>query len=81
MEKVIRGYIEENESVNQSHKNRLQVLIICFYFLIAFFEPYLNGVTGSITKYYIFFLAFCIFISQKHIEINWFVLPFFSGLH
>lgn len=77
MEKVICGYIEENESINRSHKKWLQVLIVCFYFLIAFFEPYLNGVVGSITKYYIFFLAFCIFISEKPVEINWFVLPFF----
>ena len=33
--------------------NILELLAVCFYFFIAFFEPYLNNMIGSVTKYYI----------------------------
>lgn len=31
-------------------------VILCLYFVISIFEPYLNGILGSITKYYMFFV-------------------------
>ncbi len=34
----------------------LSDVIIGFYFLISFFEPYFIGVIGSVTRYYIFFV-------------------------
>lgn len=30
--------------------------VLCLYFAISIFEPYLNGILGSVTKYYIFFV-------------------------
>lgn len=29
---------------------------LCLYFIISIFEPYLNGILGSVTKYYMFFV-------------------------
>lgn len=40
-------------------------LVLCIYFALSIYEPYLNGILGSITKYYIFFTIF-ILVYQYH---------------
>ena len=32
--------------------------VLCLYFVISIFEPYLNGIIGTVTKYYMFFVMF-----------------------
>lgn len=39
-------YVLNKESVARA--------VLCLYFVISMFEPYLNGILGSITKYYMF---------------------------
>ncbi len=36
--------------------DHVRYVLVCIYFLIALFEPYLNGIIGSLTKYYMLFL-------------------------
>lgn len=43
-------------------------LMIYFYFFIAFYEPYLNGILGSVTKYYIFALMAVVMFTAKKIN-------------
>ncbi len=57
-----------------------QRLLICVYFLISFFEPYLNGVLGSVTKYYILLLIGVIFINHHNLNIQPFHLCFIGWL-
>lgn len=50
------------------HPDLFTTGVCAFYFALSFFEPYLSGVIGSVTKYYIFFLiGVLIFRSQKKI--------------
>lgn len=37
-------------------KESLARATLCLYFIISIFEPYLNGILGSVTKYYMFFV-------------------------
>lgn len=39
-------YVLNKESVARA--------VLCLYFVISMFEPYLNGILGSVTKYYMF---------------------------
>lgn len=47
-----------------------QRYLICGYFLLAFFEPYLNGVLGSIAKYYILLLIGVLCLSNRKLRIQ-----------
>ena len=58
-----QGYYELNPIVSG---------MIAFYFFLAFFEPYINGILGSITKYYIIALIACVFISIKGVIIRYY---------
>ena len=86
MDTVIRSCITKSESIKTETKKKLQTWLICVYFFIAFFEPYLNGILGAVTKYYVFFLVFYILLSEREIRINkifccylfWFVLKIIS---
>lgn len=40
-------------------------VVLCIYFAISVFEPYLNGILGSITKYYIFFTMFILLYQHR----------------
>lgn len=40
-------------------------ILICFYFFLCFFEPYLNGVLGSVGKYYIFVVILALLLFHK----------------
>lgn len=57
-----------SESVKEPKQIKTQRYLICFYFFISFFEPYLNGILGSVTKYYILLLMFYILFVNKNVE-------------
>lgn len=65
-----------------------QRILICGYFLISFFEPYLNGMLGSLTKYYIFLLMGILCVSHRKLKIKsfhwcflgWLIYKFVSAL-
>ena len=49
--------------------------LLCLYFVISIFEPYLNGIIGSVTKYYMFFVMFVLLwwdgFSLRIYNISW----------
>ena len=49
---------------------KMQNILICIYFFLAFFEPYLNGVMGSLGKYYILLLIGVIILCHKDIKLK-----------
>ena len=58
----------DNNLKNHSHElPRITRLLIYFYFILSFFEPYLNGLIGGITKYYIFGLMIIVALTAKKI--------------
>lgn len=58
----------------------IQRYLICGYFLLAFFEPYLNGVLGSVAKYYIFLLMCILVLNYRILRIRSFHLCFLGWL-
>lgn len=40
-------------------------IVFCIYFVLSIFEPYINGILGSLTKYYIFFTMFVLLFQYK----------------
>lgn len=72
-------------------KCRLPYFLRCllyFYFFISFYEPFLNGVIGSVMKYYIFFVMglFLLYFRNFHISnyhiayLIWLIYKFISLL-
>lgn len=45
--------------------DRFTKIVLCIYFALSIFEPYINGLVGSLTKYYIFFTMF-VLLFQYH---------------
>lgn len=41
---------------------------LCFYFAITIFEPFLNGIIGSVTKYYIFVVMLLLLASKPRLR-------------
>ena len=70
LDRILEGNIQ-NTSLK---RDKIFEFLVYIYFVITFFEPYLNGVLGSVTKYYIFAImmyvllknGFCIRIYQFH---------------
>lgn len=54
---------------NMERVGKFSEFLIYVYFILTFFEPYLNGVLGSITKYYIFFLML-VLLFQSNFTLN-----------
>ncbi len=46
--------------------------MIAFYFFFSFFEPYVNGTVGAITKYYIIVLIGAILVSVKGVALKYY---------
>ncbi len=70
----------KNEMGN-SHKVCFSEILMYIYFALTFFEPYLNGVFGSITKYYIFVLiAVLVFKNNGVIKLRKSILPYILWL-
>ena len=46
---------------------RFSRLVLCVYFALSIFEPYLNGIFGSLTKYYIFFTMLVLLFEERGI--------------
>lgn len=44
--------------------------LLCLYFVISIFEPYLNGVFGSLTKYYIILLIGVLLFQVRYIKVR-----------
>lgn len=47
---------------------KIRRFLICFFFFISFFEPYLNGIIGSITKYYIILLISFLALTSSNVK-------------
>lgn len=65
-----RGYnlnriLEDDIQDTSLHRDRLFEVLVYIYFAITFFEPYLNGVLGSVTKYYIFAIMMYVLLKNK----------------
>lgn len=50
---------------NSRKSANISEFLIYAYFALTFFEPFLNGVFGSILKYYILFLVFVLFCKKS----------------
>ena len=50
------GVLPTETISRESGARRFSRLVLCLYFALSIFEPYLNGIFGSLTKYYIFFV-------------------------
>lgn len=77
MENAVHG-IEMTETVHSV--GLVQRYIICGYFLLAFFEPYLNGALGSFAKYYILLLMGLLLLSYRKLRIRSFHWCFLGWL-
>lgn len=49
----------------ESGARRFSRFVLCLYFALSIFEPYLNGIFGSVTKYYIFFVIFVLIYESR----------------
>ena len=58
----------------------LQRILLWGYFVMSIVEPYLNGLLGRITKYYIFVLMFFLSLINKKLKLNAFHAAFVSWL-
>ncbi len=72
---------EKVYAIRQGRREDIRVpfilqMMIGFYFLIAFFEPYLNGSIGSVTKYYIFLLMAAVIVVMKKVRIRFYHYTF-----
>lgn len=56
--------------LNNSQGTNISRFLLCLYFAISIFEPYLNGVLGSLTKLYIFFVMFVLLVRFKYFNIR-----------
>lgn len=57
--------LEDDIQDTSLHRDRLFEVLVYIYFAITFFEPYLNGVLGSVTKYYIFAIMMYVLLKNK----------------
>ena len=55
---------------NKYRIGMVQRTVICIYFLLAFFEPYLNGMLGSFGKYYILLLIGVLCLNHRNMRIK-----------
>lgn len=75
------------QSVQRTHMTRnrdrigmIERVLICVYFFLAYFEPYLNGMLGSLGKYIILLLIGVLCANHRNIRIKPFHLCFISWL-
>lgn len=75
------------QSVQRTHMTRnrdrigmIERVLICVYFFLAYFEPYLNGMLGSIGKYIILLLIGVLCLNHRSMQIRPFHLCFISWL-
>lgn len=66
MDEVIRT---DGQNVNASKElNWFTRVALCLYFAITIFEPFLNGIIGSVTKYYIFVVMLLLLGSKRKLR-------------
>lgn len=58
----------------------LQRFLLCGYFVLSVFESYLNGLWGSLTKYYVFALMFVLIALYQKLKLNAFHCAFLGWL-
>lgn len=61
----MKRILEDNIQDTSLHRNRFFEFLVYIYFAITFFEPYLNGVLGSVTKYYIFAIMMYVLLKNR----------------
>lgn len=67
----MEGSVQRIEMMWQETRvGSIQRYLICGYFLLAFFEPYLHGVLGSFSKYYILILIGLLCITYRFLRIR-----------
>nr|WP_288723114.1 O-antigen ligase family protein [uncultured Sellimonas sp.] len=57
--------LEDNIQETSLNRDRFFEFLVYIYFAITFFEPYLNGVLGSVTKYYIFAIIMYVLFKNR----------------
>ncbi len=64
------GVMTKKRSLNTDSKELPSIvrILIYIYFALSFFEPYLNGVLGNVTRYYIFALMVVLFFTAKKLS-------------
>ena len=81
--------INTNNALDQEFETPFVTRVMLYVYLaISFYEPYLNGVLGSITKYYIFALIGVALLNAKKVKIQnyhlffvfWLAYKFFTVL-
>lgn len=53
-------------SLNDNRIPRFIRCLLYFYFFISFYEPFLNGILGSVMKYYIFFVMLVFLVNFRN---------------
>lgn len=56
---------------------RFSRIVLCLYFILSIFEPYLNGLFGSLTKFYIFFVIGVLIYECR----GWLCVRFYSKIY
>lgn len=54
--------------------------LLYFYFFISFYEPFLNGVIGSVMKYYIFFVMGLLLLFYREIRFSGYLFSYLIWL-
>lgn len=57
--------LAHNRAPTGIQTNTFSKMVLCIYFALSIFEPYLNGILGSLTKYYIFFTILVLIYQNK----------------
>ncbi len=61
----------------QRRKDKITEYMIYLYFALTFFEPYLNGVLGSVTKYYVLLLILIVtYNNELKIRLRPYIVPY-----
>ena len=58
-------HIDRRRSPTAIQMTSFSRTVLCIYFALSIFEPYINGMLGSVTKYYIFF-TMLVLLYQYH---------------
>lgn len=67
-----KNYLEKSPLEKNKKITKFTRWILSCYFLLSFFEPYLNGAIGSVVKYYIFAVVIVEFLTAKTIKFRYY---------
>lgn len=70
--RAVSEYLSEDLGINRKKVPLITKLLIGFYFILCFFEPYLNGAIGSVSKYFIFALMGIVMLTAKFFKLQYY---------